>query len=166
MLFSRSVVWFFAIPWTAACQASLSLTISQSLPKFVSIASVMPSSHLILWHSLLLLPSILPSNRTFPMSQLFASDNQKTGVSASASVLPRSIRSWSLLRLTGLISLLSKGLSGVFSSTTIFEGINSSVLQLLYGPALTTTHDHWEDHRLDYMDFCWHNNVSALQHTV
>ena len=159
---SLSHVQFFATPWTAACQSSLSLTISQSLPKFVSIASVMPSSHLILWRSLLLLPSILPSNRTFPTSQLFASDDQKTGISASASVLPRSIQGWSLLRLTGLISLLSKGLSGVFSSTTVFEGIRSSVLQLLYSPALTTIHDYWKNHSFDYMDFCCQSNVSAF----
>ena len=60
-----SHVRLLATPWTAACQASLSLTISQSFPKFMSIASVMPSSHLILWHALLLLPSIFPSIRDF-----------------------------------------------------------------------------------------------------
>ena len=62
---SPSHVRLFATPWTAACQASLPLTISQSLPKFMSIASVMPSSHLILWCPLLLLPSIFPSIRDF-----------------------------------------------------------------------------------------------------
>ena len=62
---SPSCVQLFAISWTAACQASLSLTISQSLPKFRSIESVMPSSHLILCHPLLLLPSIFPSIRVF-----------------------------------------------------------------------------------------------------
>ena len=56
-------VWLFATPWTVACQASLSLNISQSLPKFMFIALVMPSSHLILWHPLLLLPLFLPSIR-------------------------------------------------------------------------------------------------------
>ena len=59
-----SCTWLFATPWTAAGQASLSLTISQSLPKFILIASVMPSSHLILCH-FLLLPSIFPSIRDF-----------------------------------------------------------------------------------------------------
>ena len=107
----------FAAPWTAACQASLSLTISQSLPKFMFIASVMPSSHLILWCPLLLLPSIFLSIRTFPMSRLFASNNQNPGASASA--LPVNIQGWSPLRLTSLISLLSKGLSRVFSNTTV-----------------------------------------------
>ena len=62
---SSSHVQLFVTPWTAARQASLSLTISWSLPKFMFIASVMPSSHLTLWHSLLLLPSIFPSIRDF-----------------------------------------------------------------------------------------------------
>ena len=60
----------FATPWTAACQASLSITNSQSLLKLMSIELVMPSNHLILCHPLLLLPSIFPSIRVFPMSQL------------------------------------------------------------------------------------------------
>ena len=62
---SCSCVQLFAIPWTAVHQASLSLTISQSLPKFMFIASVIPSSHLILWCPFLLLPSIFPSIRDF-----------------------------------------------------------------------------------------------------
>ena len=104
--------------WLCNCQASLSLTISQSLPKFI--ASVMPSSHLIRWCPLLLLPLIFPASfPTFPLSFLFASDGQNTG--ASSSVLPVSIQGWSPLRLTGLISLLSKGLSGVSSSTTVWK---------------------------------------------
>ena len=60
-----SHVWLFATPWTAAHQASLSITNSRSLPKLMSIESVMPSNHLILCHSLLLLPSIFPSTRVF-----------------------------------------------------------------------------------------------------
>ena len=62
---SPSRAQLFATPWTAACQACPSLTISQSLSKFMTIASVMPSSHLILWYPLLLLPSIFPSIRDF-----------------------------------------------------------------------------------------------------
>ena len=65
LLFSRQVLSYSATPWTAAHQASLSLTISQSLPKFISIESVMPSSHLILCLPFLLLPSIFPSIRIF-----------------------------------------------------------------------------------------------------
>ena len=62
---SRSCVWLFVTPWTAACQAYLSLTISQSLPKFMFVVLVKPSSLLILWRPLLLLPSIFPSIRDF-----------------------------------------------------------------------------------------------------
>ena len=64
-------------------------------------------------------PQSFPSSGTFPMSQLFASDDQNTGVSASASVLPMSMQSWFPLRLTGLTFLLSRRLSGVFSSTIV-----------------------------------------------
>ena len=91
-------------PWTAAHQASLALTISWSLLKFMSIASVIPSSHLILCRPLLLLPSIFLSIRPFPMSQLFPSGDQIIGALVSASVLPMSIHGWFPLRLTGLIS--------------------------------------------------------------
>ena len=62
---SLSHVWLFAAPWTAACQASLSITNPQNLPKPMLIESVMPSNHLILCHPFLLLPSIFPSNRVF-----------------------------------------------------------------------------------------------------
>ena len=95
----------------------LSLTISKNLPKFMFI--VMPSSHLILWHPLLLCPWVFPASGTFLMSCLFTSDDQNTGASASASVLPVNIQGSSPFRLPGPISLLSKGLSGVFSSTTV-----------------------------------------------
>ena len=116
---SLSRVSLFATPWIAARQASLSITSSRSLLKLTSIESVMPSSHLILCRPLLLLPSIFPSIRVFPMSQFFASDGQRIGVSASASVLPMNIQDWSPLAWTGWISLQSKGLSGVFSNTTV-----------------------------------------------
>ena len=84
-----SHVLLFASPWITAHQASLSFTISQSLLKFIK--SVMPFNHLILYRPLLLLPSIFPSIRAFPMSLLFASSGQSIG--ASGSVLPMNIRS-------------------------------------------------------------------------
>ena len=87
-----SCVQLFATPWTAACQASLSITISQSSLKLTSIESVMPSNHLILCHPLFLLPSIPPSTESFPMSQLFAWGGQSTGVSALASSFQRTPR--------------------------------------------------------------------------
>ena len=138
---------------TAARQASLSLTISQSLPKFMFIALVMPSRHLIIWCPLLFLHSIFPSIGTFPTSRLFASDDQNTGASASASVLPVNIQGWSPLRLTSLISLLSRGLSGVFSSTEVQRHQNSLAFCLLYGPTRTVIRDHWEDPSLDIRTF-------------
>ena len=80
-------------------------------------------------------------------------------------VLPLNIQSWSPLRVTGLISLLSKGLSGVFSSTTVQRHQFFSVC-LLYGTVLTTIHDHWEHQSLDNTYLFWQSNVSAFQHTV
>ena len=116
---SLSCVWLFATPWTAACQASLSITNSWSLLKLMSTESVMPSNHLILCHPLFLLPSIFPNNRVFSSESLFRFRYQIIGVSASASVLPMTVQDWFLLGLTCWISLLSKGLSRVFSNTTV-----------------------------------------------
>ena len=87
---SLSHVQLFVTPWTAAHQASLSFTNSQSLLKFMSVESVIPSNHLILCHPLLLLP--FPASGSFPMSGLFASGGQNNGASASASVLPMNIQ--------------------------------------------------------------------------
>ena len=174
-------VWVFASPWTAACQAPLSSTISQSLLKFIRVGDAIWSHSL---PSPLLLPSIFPSissvqfrcsvmsnslwphglqharppcpsptprvysnscplswwfpptisssvipfssrlqsfpaSGSFPMYGFFASGDQSIGASASASVLPMNIQDWSPLGWTGWISLLSKGLSRVFSSTTV-----------------------------------------------
>ena len=114
--FSRSVS-NSATPWTAAHQASLSITSYQNLLKLMSVELVMPSNHLILCCLLLLLPSIFPSIRVFPVSPLFTSGGQSTG--ASESVLPMNTQHWFPLALTGLISLLSKELSSVFSRTTV-----------------------------------------------
>ena len=85
----------------------------------MSTESVMPSNHLILCHPLLLLPSIFPSIRVFSNELLFASGGQSIGASALASVLPKNVQDWFPLGLTGLISLLSKGLWRVLSGTTV-----------------------------------------------
>ena len=114
-LFSR--VWLFVTPWTAAHQTSLSFTISWILLKYMSTELVIPSNHLILW----------PPSPAFNLSQyqgLFqwvGSSHQVAKVlelQLLASVHPMNIQGWFPLGLTGLISLLSKGLSRVFSSTT------------------------------------------------
>ena len=88
---SPSQVWLFATPWTAVHQPSLSLTISQSLPKFMSIASLMPFIYFFLWHPVFL-PSIFPSIKDFSNELAVCINDQNTGVSASASVLPISIQ--------------------------------------------------------------------------
>ena len=115
---SLSRVRLFATPWIAAHQASLFITNSQTSAKLMCIESVMPSSHLILCHPLLL-PPILPASESFPVSQLFAWGGQSTGVSASASFPPKKSQGWSPSEWTGWISLQSKGLSRVFSNTTV-----------------------------------------------
>ena len=114
-----SYIQLFVTPWTAARQASLSITNSQSLLKLIPIKSMMPSNHLILCYPLLLLPSTFPASGSFPTSQFFISGGQSTGTSVSASILPMNIQDWFPLGLTGLISLQSKGLSRVFSNTTV-----------------------------------------------
>ena len=111
---SLSHVQLFVTPWIPACQASLSITNSQSSPKFLSIESVMPSSHLILCHPLLLLPPILPSIRVFSNESTLHMRWPKYW-SFSFSISPANEH-------PGLISLRmeqSKGLSRVFSNTTV-----------------------------------------------
>ena len=126
-------------PWTTALQASLSFTISQSLPKFMLIASVMLPSHLILWALFCFYPQSFPASGTSPMSHLFTYDDQNIGASASASVLPVNIQGWSPLRLTGLISLLSKGLSIVSSNTTVWKYQFFGVLPSLWSSSHNCT---------------------------
>ena len=146
--FSRSVVSYSAAPWTAARQASLSITKPWTPPKPMSIESVMPSnisSSVVPFSSC---PQSFPTSGSFPMSQLFAWGGQSIGVSASTSVLPMNTQDWSSLGWTGWISLQSKGLSRIFSNTQ-FKSINSLVLSLLHSPALTSVHDHRKKHSLD-----------------
>ena len=97
------------------------------------------------------------------MSQPFASGDENTGSSVSASVFPMSIQGCYPFRLNALISLLSKGPLQESSPAPQFEGINSLVLCLLYGPALTAGHDHRKDHSLDYTDLSQQSSVSAFK---
>ena len=111
--FSRSVaIRFFTTPWNAALQVSLSITNTWIFLKFMYIESVMPSSHLIICHPLLLLPSISASIRVFPTSQLISWGSHSIGVSASASFLPKNTQDWSPSEWTGWI-LQFKGLSSL-----------------------------------------------------
>ena len=106
-------------------------------------------------------PQSFPTSGSLPVSWLFASGGQSIGASASVSVPPMNIQDWFPLGLTGLTSLLSKGLSRVFSNTTV-KSINSSALSFLYGPTVTSMHDYWKNHSFDYMDLCRQSNVSAF----
>ena len=105
-----SHVWLFTTPWTEAGQASLSFTISWSLLKLMSIELTMPSYCRPLSSPSLAL-NLSPASGFFPVSWLFPSGGQSIGASASASVLPINIQGWFPLGLTGLIPMLSKGLS-------------------------------------------------------
>ena len=113
---SLSCVRLFVTPWTAAHQASLSITSFWRLLKLMSIESVMPSNHLILCCPLFPLKSF-PTSGFFQMSQFLASGGQSIGVSIS--ICPVNIQNWFLLGWTGWRSLQSKGLSRGFSNTTV-----------------------------------------------
>ena len=90
--------------------------------------------------------------------QLCTSHGQSIGVSASTSALPRNTQDWSPLEWTGWISLQSKGLSRVFSNTTV-QSINSSALSFLHSPTLTSIHDYWKNHSFD---LCWQSSLCFL----
>ena len=114
-----SCVRLFAIPWTEEHQISLSITNSQSLHKLMSIESVMPSNHLILCHPLLLPPSIFPSIRVFSNESVLCIRWPKNWSFSYRINTSSEYSGWFPLGLTGLISLQSKGLSRVFSNTTV-----------------------------------------------
>ena len=116
---SLSRVWLFATSWITARQASLSITNSWSSLRFTSIKSVMPSSHLILCRPLLLLPSIPPSIRVFSNEATLRMRWPKYWSFSFSINLPKKSQDWSPSEWTGWISLQSKGLSRVFSNTTV-----------------------------------------------
>ena len=106
-------------------------------------------------------PQSFPASGSFQMSQLFASGGQSTGVSASTSVLPMNTQDWSPLGWTGWMSLQSPWtLKRLLQHQ--FNSINSLALSFLYSPTLTSIHDHWKNHSLDYMNLCWQGGVSAF----
>ena len=135
-------------PWTAAHQASLSFINYQSLLKLMSIESVMPSNHLILCCSLLLLPSVFPSIRVFSSESVFALGGQSIEASALASVLPKNILDWFPLGLTGLIPLAAWG---ILESLLLHHSSKASVLQssAFFMVQLSSIHDYWNSHRTE-----------------
>ena len=102
-----------------------------------------------------------PASGSFPVSWFFTSGGQSIGASASTSALPMNIQGWFPLGLTGLISLLSKRLSRVFSSTTV-QKLQFLGIQLFYGPTITSVHDYLKNHSFDYIDFCQQSDVSGF----
>ena len=140
---------------------SLSFTVSQILLKLMSIESVMPSNCCILCCPLLFMPSIFPSIRVFSNEMALCIRWPKYWASASASVLPKNIQSLFPLGLTGLISLLSKELSRIFSNT---DSLKASILQCsaFFMIQLSHLHDYWKNHSFDYSDLCRQSNVSAF----
>ena len=145
---SLSHVQLFVTPWTAVCHASLSFTsprvCSNSCP-FSQCCHPTILSSVVSFSSC---SQSFPASGSFPMSWLFSSGGQSTGASASASVLPMNTQSWFPLGLTGLISLLSKRLSRVFSSTAFWKHQFFGA-QLVHGPTLTSIHDYWRNHSCD-----------------
>ena len=144
---SLSRVRLFAIPWTEAHQASLSITNSQSLLKLMHIESVMPPNHLILCRPLLLLPSVFPSVRVFSNESALLIRWPKDW-SFSFSISPSNEHS-GLISFRMVWSLCSPRDSQESSLTPQFKSINSLVLSFLYSPTLTSIHDHWKNHSLD-----------------
>ena len=147
-------------PWTAAHQASQSVTSTRTLPKLISIESVMPSNHFILCRPIFLLPSIFPSIRVFSHESALRIRWPKYWT-FSFNISPSN-------EYSGLISFRMDWLDflavqGTLKSspTPQFKSI-SFVLSFLYSPILTSIHDYSKNHSLDEMDFCWQSSVSAF----
>ena len=159
-------VWHFATPWTAACQASLSFTMSQSLLKLVSTESMMPSNYLILCHPLLLCPQSFPASGPFPLHKIDSLHHQV------AKVLELQLQHQSFQWIFRT-DFLWDGLawspcrpkdSQESSPAPQFESINSSNLSLLYGPTLkTTVHDYWKEQNVRGNLSSWDDKCQLLK---
>ena len=146
---SLSCVWLFATPWTSACQPSLSITNFRSLPKLMSIESVMPSNHLILCRPLLLPPSVFPSIRVFSNESALHIRWPKYW-SFSFNISPSNEHSGLIsFRMDLVVFPCSPRDSQESSSTPQVKSINSLALSFLHSPTLTSIHDHWKIHSLD-----------------
>ena len=156
----------FVTPWTAACQVSLSFTISQSWLKFMSIESMKPSNHLILCCPLPLLPSIFPSRLgkdwvfsnelalciMWPKHWIFSisPSNEYSGLIS--------------FRIDWFDLFAVQWDSQESFPTPQFKSINSLVLCFLYAPTLTSIHDYWKNHSFDYTDFCQQSSYLKNRH--
>ena len=158
---SLSRVPLSATPWTAARQAYLSITKSRSSLKLMSIKLVMPSNHLILCWPLLLPPQSFPASGSSNESTLRM--RWPKYWSFSFSISPSNEHPGLIsFRMDWLDLLAVQGTLKSLSPTPQFKSINSSALSFLCSLTLTSTHDHWKNHSLDYTDLCWQSNVSAI----
>ena len=150
---SFSHVWLFTTPWAAAHQLSLSLTISWSLPKFMSNELVMPSNHLIFCHPLLLLLSIFP-NISVISKQLVLPIRWPKYWNFSLSISPpNDFQKWFPLKWLVLSPCCPRD-SQESSVTPQFKSINSLALSIPYGPTLTSIHDYCKNRSFDCMEIC------------
>ena len=120
-----------------------------------------PLSWTVICYPLLLLPSVFPSIRVFPMSWLFVSDGQRIGALASASVLPMNIQDVFLQHWLIWSPCYPRD-SQECSPALQFKSISSLTLSFLYSPTLTFIQDYWENHSFDFMDIYWQSDVSAF----
>ena len=157
-----SHVQLFVTTWTAACQASVSITNSWSLPKPMSMELVMPSNHLILCHPFLLLPSIFPSIRLFSNESVLCIRWPKYW-SFSVSISPSNEYSGLISFRVDWLDLLA--IQGTLKSPPQHHSLKTSVLQhsaFFYCPSFTSIHDYWINHNYGYTDLCRQSNVSAF----
>ena len=146
---SLSFVQLFATPWIAACQASLSITNSQSSLKFMFIESVMSFSHLILCHPLLLLSPVPPSIRVYSNDSTLRMRGPKYW-SFSFSIRPSNEHPGLIsFRMDWLDLLAVQRTLKSLSPAPQFKSINSSAPSFLHSPTLKSIHDHWKNHSLD-----------------
>ena len=162
LLLSPSCIPLFVAPWTAAHQAPLSCSVSQSLLKLLSFELVMTSNSLILCRPLLLLPSIFPSIRVFSNESVLritwpkywsfrfsiSSSNEYSGLIS--------------FRIDWLNLLAVQGTLKSLLLTPQFKSINSLVLRFLYSPTVTFIHDYWKNHSFDQEDLCWQSDISVF----
>ena len=145
--------------WTTAHQAFLCLIFFQSLLKFMSIESTMPSNHLILCHPFLLLPSVSSSIRVFSSeSALFIRWSKYWSFSISPSN-----EYWGLISFR--IDWFDLAVQGTLKSLLQHHSLKASILQhfsLFYGLTFTSIHDYWKNHRFAYMNLCPKSDVSAF----
>ena len=158
---SLSRVRLLVTPWIAAHQASLSITNSWSLLKLMPIESVMPSSHLILCHPLLLLPPTPPSIRVFSNESTLRKRWPKYW-RFSFSISPSNEHPGLISFRMDWLDLLT--VQGTLKSLLQHHSSKASIFRhsALYSPTLASTHDHWKNQSLDQTDLCWQSNVSAF----